>query len=334
MSILVVDPFPEDRNLIENALRVAGYAQVSALASSDEALERLGLVDVGGITGLDCELIVLGAASAEDCLDTCRRIKESFHYQDVPVIVCAATAQADSVPMAIAYGAHDYVRKPFVEYEFLARVRAAMRLKHEIDRRKARERELIEASRQLADLNAMLTRLSLIDSLTGVANRRNFDRVLDKEWRRAFRAKHEMSLIMIDIDHFKAYNDHYGHQGGDECLREVARILKEALRRPGDVLCRYGGEEFGVVLPDTGREGATVVAENLRTAVEQAAWPHRASKVKDHVTLSLGVASLCPQQGMSTKNLIELADKALYQSKAKGRNRVTCMEGAPQKKVG
>ncbi|MBM4253769.1 MAG: diguanylate cyclase [Deltaproteobacteria bacterium] len=325
MSTLIVESSKTDKDIIEKTLTTAGYTQLTFVSSNDECFERLRITNthVSGMYGLDYELIILGGDTADDVLEQCRRIKQSFHYHDVPVLVISTGSVADHAPMAIAYGAFDYMRKPFVEFEFLARVRAALRLKHEIDRRKARERELIEATRQLSDLNAMLTRLSLIDGLTGVANRRNFDRVLDKEWRRASRSKHEISLLMIDIDYFKAYNDLYGHQSGDECLRQVADILRDALRRPGDMLCRYGGEEFGVILPETGLEGANKVGENLRQTVNDAKISHRGSKVGEFVTLSVGVASLMPTGTINFKQLIENADKALYQAKAAGRNRVT-----------
>jgi diguanylate cyclase (GGDEF)-like protein len=324
LSILVVETAEEQRKALEAALRSGGYAEIAFATSVEEAYERLGVTgSASAATAFGTELVVLSLPTVEESVETCRRVKDCFHYQDVPVIVVHATAAADAMPMALAYGAHDYVRMPFVPVEFMARVRAAMRLKHETDRRKARERELLEATRQLADLNAMLTRLSLIDGLTGVANRRNFDRGLDKEWRRAFRAKTEMSLIMIDVDYFKPYNDFYGHQGGDECLRVVAKILKESLRRPGDLLCRYGGEEFAVILPDTPLAGAAIVAENLRLAVEKAGVPHRHSRAAGHVTISLGVGCGKPHLGGEPVDLIKVADQALYESKSRGRNTVT-----------
>lgn len=330
MTILIIDQSAEDRSAFEAALRHGGYMQVAVATSLEEGYARLGIDrDQPGQLVFGVELIVLGCASLEDGMEGCRRIKDSFQYQDVPIIAAAGSAAHDAIPVAVAYGAHDYVRKPINDVEFLARIRAAMRLKHEIERRKARERELVEAARQLSDLNAMLTRLSLVDALTGVANRRNFDRCVDREWRRAFRAQREMSLIMIDVDSFKIYNDVYGHQAGDECLRQVARILKDALRRPGDMLCRYGGEEFAVVLPDTPVAGAAIVAENLRLAVEVAGLPHMHSKVAQHVTLSLGVATVTPQEGLSVEALVALADKALYQAKSDGRNRVKILTAEP-----
>jgi diguanylate cyclase (GGDEF)-like protein len=324
LSILLIEPVREDRQHMEAVLRRGGYTELLAVETQEAGLLCLGLGDPPGAPTLfGVELVILGTGAPEEAVDICRRIKDSFQFQDVPLIVLGSGALSDGMPLAVAYGAVDYLRKPAGEHEFLARVRSALRLKYEIDRRKARERELLEATRQLADLNALLTRLSLIDSLTDIANRRNFDRALDKEWRRAARGGRELALIMIDIDFFKKFNDGYGHQGGDECLKAVTRVLKETLRRPGDLLARYGGEEFAVILPDTPLTGAANVAENLRRAVEAAALPHSYTKVPgNRVTITLGVASVVPVAGLTPKGLIEQADKALYEAKAAGRNRV------------
>jgi len=323
VGICIIEPNQDDRLFFAAALNAAGYHEVTVFSSAADCLQSLGLTDdLQGARQFGVELIILGVGSPEDCVDTCRTIKSSFQYQDVPIIVGSGAAPADGIPVAIAYGANDYVRKPCHPQEFVARVRGALRLKYEIDRRKARERELLEATRQLADLNTTLTRLALIDPLTGIANRREFNRALDKEWRRGVRSKRSLGLIMIDIDYFKAYNDHYGHQSGDQCLIEVARQLKDALRRPGDVLARYGGEEFTVILPDTDLEGTRIVAENLRETVFAQHIPHLGSVKAKCVTISLGVGCCIPSDHIKAKDLIELADTALYQAKANGRNAV------------
>lgn len=185
----------------------------------------------------------------------------------------------------------------------------------DISKRKLAEQKLKEA-------NELLQHLSSTDGLTGVANRRAFDDHLEVEWQRSIRSSTHLSLIMLDIDHFKAYNDTYGHQGGDECLKQVATTIKKALKRPGDFVFRYGGEEFGVILPETPEEGARRVAENIRAAIEELQIPHIGSKVSEWVTISLGTATMVPTKNTTPSTLIASADKALYEAKQDGRNRV------------
>ena len=332
MTILIIEASTEDRNFFAKILKQGGYSTLAYASSPEEAYGMMGIGHENtSAMAFGTELVVIGGAMSEDCIECCLRIKDSFQYQDIPILISAENAPADGMPLALAYGAIDYVRKPCNEYEFLARVRSALRLKHEIDRRKARERELIEATRQLYDLNTMLTRLSLIDSLTGIANRRNFERVMEKEWRRGYRSDGPLGLLMIDVDHFKSYNDHYGHQSGDECLRQVARVLKDALQRPGDIICRYGGEEFAAILPDTPTEGAIIVAEKLRSEMEKTSLPHQHSMVANVVTLSIGAASIKPTKAGTPATLIEQADQALYMAKERGRNRVVAFRRAKSK---
>ncbi len=178
---------------------------------------------------------------------------------------------------------------------------------------------LLEEVRQA---NETLRRVSAIDGLTGLANRRSFDEFLDKEWRRAVRDQRPISAIMLDIDHFKAYNDTYGHQAGDDCLKKTAAVINTALRRPSDFAARYGGEEFVVILPDTDGQGAAEVAEHMRREVAAMRVPHTHS-ASGVVTVSAGATSLIPRDGMASSDLIGLVDRALYAAKQGGRNRVT-----------
>lgn len=180
-----------------------------------------------------------------------------------------------------------------------------------------------ERTSALERLNQELQRLTATDGLTGVANRRRFDEALDHEWRRAIRAAAPLACIMIDIDHFKAFNDRYGHLQGDACLRQIAHALVSTVRRAGDIVARYGGEEFAVVLPATALAGAQRVAEQLRTTVENLKIPHDASGTSAFVTISLGVSAVVPQQGVMPHTLVAAADRALYQAKRSGRN---CVE--------
>ena len=162
---------------------------------------------------------------------------------------------------------------------------------------------------------------SLSDGLTGVGNRRHFDLAFDKEWRASKRSGKPLSLLMIDVDYFKAYNDCYGHQQGDACLRQIATALQQALRRPGDMLFRYGGEEFCAVLPDTWQDDALQVAEALRANVQRLALPHAAAAGAT-VSVSLGVATQCARAQVDPAVLLVAADAALYDAKRGGRNRV------------
>lgn len=199
-------------------------------------------------------------------------------------------------------------------------------LRFRLGRQKRRERELaaiVEArTRQLREAHDLLISLSYVDPLTSVANRRRFDEVLDEEWRRAVRARAPLALVLVDIDHFKAYNDTYGHPRGDECLRQVARALDDSLLRAGDLVGRYGGEEFGVILPQTDLAGAVLCAEQLRAKVERLGLENSAALAKQVVTISCGAAALTPQVGSEPRDLVLRADVALYRAKQRGRNRV------------
>jgi diguanylate cyclase (GGDEF)-like protein len=233
-----------------------------------------------------------------------------------------ATVQIKELQMAFAAGAIDYITKPLNKVELLARVSSALRLKREIDNRKAREQELLKLTQRLEELNQMLQRLSSLDGLTGIANRRHFDLVLKQEWRRAIRDATPLSLVLIDVDFFKAYNDTYGHQMGDDCLKRVTDSLKGVVKRPTDLIARYGGEEFVVLLPKTDIEGASALAEEMRTGVEALGIAHARSQVTDRVTISLGVATIVPNRDSSSTELVAEADQALYRAKQEGRNRV------------
>lgn len=181
------------------------------------------------------------------------------------------------------------------------------------------------------EAQAELERLATRDGLTSVANRRCFDQTLNTEWRRATRESRALSLLMIDVDYFKFYNDTYGHQGGDDCLRRVAGAMSDVVKRSSDAVARYGGEEFAIILPATDPEGACIVAERIRAAVENLALPHTKSEVADHVTVSIGVASAIVSTGGMPTQLVGVADAALYRAKKEGRNRVVMarMEAAP-----
>jgi len=182
--------------------------------------------------------------------------------------------------------------------------------------------EIQNAREELEESNRKLAVLSTTDGLTGIANRRHFDEMLASEWRRAARQNQPLALAMIDVDMFKKYNDHYGHQGGDECLRQVAALLKRHITRAGDLVARYGGEEFVFICPATSGEATETLAEGLRAALEKLALPHAESPL-GVVTVSIGVAAMVPEDGVTTDmSLLHQADEALYLAKRNGRNRV------------
>jgi diguanylate cyclase (GGDEF)-like protein len=193
-----------------------------------------------------------------------------------------------------------------------------------IRRTMAREAELLqllqERTEQLEGANERLRNLSLADALTGVANRRAFDQSLDSEWRRAVRSKQPLSLLMLDIDNFKSFNDAYGHQSGDKCLAAVASELGRVPRRAADRVARYGGEEFAALLPLTDTPGALALAERMRAAVEGLNIPHTGG-VDGRVTISIGCATAESTDGITADMLVAAADAALYDAKRSGRNR-------------
>jgi diguanylate cyclase (GGDEF)-like protein len=181
----------------------------------------------------------------------------------------------------------------------------------------------VKKERLLREQAEALRGLAYIDGLTGIPNRRRLDEYLSDEFKRALRNRTSLSVIMLDIDYFKQYNDTYSHAGGDFCLQRIANAIKANLRRPADLVARYGGEEFSVILPDTPISAAVALAEDIRKHVESLSIPHEASQVTTHVTISMGVAGALPNADISASELLTQADAALYQAKKNGRNRVT-----------
>ena len=247
--------------------------------------------------------------------------------RSVPIIVLSTNENTKIKSEAFAIGASDYLVKFPDRIELLARVRAHSRSYLAQQQRDQAYTELRILKVELERKNAELESLSCRDGLTGVLNRRAFDDYLNKEWLRCLRESADLGLLLIDIDHFKDFNDNYGHQEGDECLRRVAFALGGALKRPVDIVARYGGEEFAVILPDTKTDAAMIVGETLRSGVVNIQVAHAYSSAADHVSVSVGVASMLPQVGRNPAELVRVADKALYQAKAQGRNRCCVFGG-------
>ena len=234
------------------------------------------------------------------------------------IIFLTSMTKDEDLARGIEVGGDDYLMKPISEIVLQAKVNAMRRLVE-------MQRSLIDLTYKLNQANKELQLLSATDSLTGLSNRRMFDELSLREWRRCERAKKPIALVMVDVDYFKLYNDQYGHQAGDECLKEVAAQMKHAAPRASDVVARYGGEEFVLVLGETDIEGATWVANHLRQRIAERQMPHAATALK-HVSVSCGVASVMPTDNQNLETLLQSADFALYKAKELGRNRAVGVE--------
>lgn len=321
MSILIVDDLSENRALLQAVLQTGGYSRILSASSAEEALRLLEVEDGDWRSPVDLVLMDYMMPRV-DGIEAIRRLKSVEALRDIPVILVTGHDGEGVLERAFDAGAMDYITKPIDTVELLARIRSALTLKREMDIRKERERELLAVTKKLAEVNEALQRLSSLDGLTGIANRRSFDDVFEREWRRCRRESEYLSLLMIDIDHFKDFNDAYGHLKGDDCLRTVASILEQACHRAGDLAARYGGEEFVIVLSNTCPAGAGRVAESLRAQVQELVIPNERSATEPVVTISVGVASVVPDDAATPSTLLAEADRALYTAKRNGRNRV------------
>ncbi len=237
--------------------------------------------------------------------EVCRRLKSDPLTRHIPVIFITSMGEEDSEALGLEVGAVDYITKPFAPAVVKMRIRTHMELKR---------------------LRDHWQKLSMIDPLTELSNRRRFDEVYASAWQYALRHRTPLSLLMIDVDRFKAYNDYYGHGGGDDCLRKVAYALKRVITRTTDLLARYGGEEFVCLMPGTDLDGGEIVAARLRQAILDLELPHDHPDVQGQVTISVGLAAGYPSPEYSPDSFVVQADRWLYEAKSKGRNRV-CLGG-------
>jgi two-component system chemotaxis family response regulator WspR len=238
----------------------------------------------------------------------------------IPVIVLSSKDEPRTKEAAFAAGANDYLVKLPDRIELIARIRSHTRAYLNQLQRDEAYNALRESQRQLMEANLELQRLTNLDGLTGLNNRRRFDEYADAEWRRAAREGIEFSLLIVDVDDFKRYNDTYGHIAGDSVLKQVAATIRTSCSRPADLPARFGGEEFAIILPGADLSGARHVAEAIRQAVDAACIPHSASTNGSHVTLSVGGIATKPKAGQSLLDALVEADKALYEAKRRGKN--------------
>ena len=322
-TLLIVDDSSDNLRLLSTMLQSQGY-QVKKAISGKFALQSLAVIEP--------DLILLDVNMPEmDGYEVCQTLKAQEKFQGIPIIFISAADQLFNKVKAFRAGAVDYITKPFHLEEVLIRVENQLnqkRLYRELEKRntllKTEISERLKIEKALTDANHQLKKLASQDGLTGLANRRHFDQYLAAQWRYCLLEKRSLALILVDVDFFKAYNDTYGHLLGDDCLKQVATILKSMGRVKTDLVARYGGEEFVIVLPNETSEGATQLAERIQEAIAEQKIPHRQSLVSAHLTLSMGVTSLIPNQTETVANMIQTADLALYQAKIRGRNRIVC----------
>lgn len=317
--ILVVDDRHENLLVMESLLEDM-ECQILKAASGNEALSLM--------LDHDFALILMDVQMpGMDGFETAELMRGSERTRYIPIIfVTAISKEQKCIFKGYELGAVDYLFKP-VEMEILrSKVRVFLELYNQkkiVEEQAAMLELKVKELMELQEVNSKLENLSTIDGLTGIPNRRSFNEYIEKSWRNSIRSGKPISLIMLDIDFFKSYNDNYGHIQGDECLIRVAKSLSLGLKRPLDFVARYGGEEFAVILPDTDSEGAVIFAEELRGNIEGVKLSHEFSQVSPYVTISLGVSSINPGQEDKVKEFVDKADKALYRSKSNGRNSVS-----------
>ncbi|HCY85272.1 MAG TPA: diguanylate cyclase response regulator [Desulfobacteraceae bacterium] len=319
-SILIVDDRPENLLTLEQVLESPDLDVVRA-ESGHEALEKTLDYEFALIL-LDVQMPVM------DGYETATLLRGNKRTKNIPIIfVTAANKEEAHVFRGYGSGAVDYLFKPLAADVLTSKVKIFLELHNQRQLLEVKTRELdakvaeLEALKyELEESNEKLRQLSSLDGLTDLPNRRFFDETLVREWQRGRRKQTPLTLIIADIDHFKAYNDAYGHVIGDDCLKKVARGLDKSILRDVDIIARYGGEEFAAILPETDQDGGILIAERMLSTIRKLNITHEHSKTADHVTVSLGVATTIPSDSANATRLIQAADRALYTAKASGRN--------------
>src|SRR6056297_31868 len=322
MTILVVDDRREVRHIIQAFLESGGYNNIITAASAERGLEILG-VERDDPVSQPIDLILMDIVlDGMDGVEACRKIKSYPALSDVPVVIMTAHTEPENIDKAFDAGAIEFLLKPVQKLELLARVRSIMHFKSQLDRLREREKQLTAITDELETANARLERMSHADGLTGIPNRRYFDFMFKKLMASATRMSIPLSLLLLDIDFFKPYNDTYGHLAGDDALKTIAENLHKTIKRESDFISRYGGEEFAIVLFGNDLKAAERLGENIRQQVEALDIAHEASGTSDRITVSIGIATCIPEPHIKPENLIYCADQALYEAKSTGKNRV------------
>ncbi|MBU3144588.1 diguanylate cyclase domain-containing protein [Clostridium sp. CF012] len=316
INILIVDDRPENLFVLENLLENMNCNIIKA-TSGNEALSLM--------LDYDFALVLLDVQMPDmDGFETAELMRSSGRTRYIPVIfVTAISNEQKCIFKGYEVGAVDYLFKPIEPVILQSKVRVFIELHSQKKLVEEQSRLLQLKIQELIELRAdnfRLENLSICDGLTGISNRRHFDQYLEIAWKNSIRSGKPISLVMADIDYFKAYNDNYGHLKGDESLIKVAKTMASSVKRPLDMVARYGGEEFAVILPETDMNGATIVAEDIRKNIEALAITHNYSNITPYITLSLGVATMIPSHFNSMEEFVDNADKALYKAKSHGRN--------------
>ncbi|MCA9731069.1 diguanylate cyclase [candidate division KSB1 bacterium] len=311
--ILVVDDVPVNIQLLTTHLKAAGYEVIPAR----DGEEALVLVQES-----KPDLILLDVMMPKiNGFEVCERIKSNSATEYIPVIMVTALNDIEHKIRGEEAGADDFISKPFNKMELLIRVRSLLRIKLLHD-------QLSEKIAELALAKERLRRLAITDGLTRLYNHRHFKEVLMLELDRAKRHNQSISVVMIDIDHFKCYNDTHGHQAGDVLLQQISRLYAENIRKI-DLAARYGGEEFVLVLIETDKEAATIAANKIRSIVEHFPFENEETQPNGKITISMGVATF-PEDAVDFDGLVGVADRRLYMAKDNGRNQVASVDIQPE----
>jgi len=308
MKVLIVEDSRTYQGILTSYVKEMGYTPITA-CNGKEALKAFTM-QRPEIILLD---INMKGMSGYDVARHIRHLGEEWASW-VPIIFLSGKMEDEDIVMAIDAGGDDYLVKPVSQIVLHAKVKAMLRIADQ--RRKA-----LESTKALDEANKKLEHLIRCDGLTGIANKRFFNEYLERIWEQCMQSKQPIGLLMIDIDHFKLFNDHYGHLHGDRCLIQVAQALNQTVSSTDDIAFRYGGEEFAVILPDCTPEHFTSMGERLVNVVRELKIPHACSSISETVSISIGGCIKTPKQGKIYEHLISLADKKLFQAKETGRNR-------------